>query len=107
MIRRTLLTCLIGLALLAGPPAAACASCCPEIQERATIVTAGCCDCGQTLERAAAPEASLSGGTAAPEAAVVVTLISCMPRVDVSSLCPRLVGGLAFSPPSPPAPRRL
>ena len=107
MIRRILLVSSIGLALLAGPLAAVCATCCPELQEQTTVVTAGCCDCGQTLERPAAPDASLSGRAAAPETALGITLSNV--RFAAAGTVPSWLPArrFVFSPFSPPTPQRL
>ena len=54
---KAVFACLLGLALFAGPVAAACGDCCPTAQASAAIsAVAACCgDCGPTLERTPDP----------------------------------------------------
>lgn len=66
--KRTLTVALFALALLVGPVAAACGSCCPESTPETTLASpAGCCgDCEPTVERSPDPASLTSKSTVAP-----------------------------------------
>ena len=66
--KRTLTVALFALALVAGPIAAACGSCCPAAPAEAAFAPAqGCCgDCEPTVERSPDPASLTSKSTVAP-----------------------------------------
>jgi hypothetical protein len=65
--KRTLTVALFALALIAGPVAAACGSCCAEAAPEAAFAPAqGCCGhCEPTVERSPDPASLTSKGTTA------------------------------------------
>jgi hypothetical protein len=101
----------LALALLAGPMAAACGSCCPEAAAQASVTAPqGCCgDCEPTVQRAPDPASLTAKGATAHSAAQALfeTAAAGQLRVELVSHpdprpAPRLLPPLAS-----PAPLRL
>jgi len=86
--------CLLGLALFAGPLAAACGDCCPKAEALTAIAAASACcgDCAPTLERtpdpatiAAQKAPDLDGSLRiAPPPPTASTVVSCGAPISIS-----------------------
>ena len=109
--KRTLTVALFALALVAGPVAAACGSCCPEAPPEAAFAPVqGCCGaCEPTVERSPDPVSLTSKSTVAPSDAHAVLVASAAGSPSFETT-PRVVVGNAdrASPPRvAPSPLRL
>jgi hypothetical protein len=101
----------VALALLAGPMAAACGSCCPEAAAQVSVTAPqGCCgDCEPTVERAPDPASLAAKGTSAPSAAQAVYQAEAAGplRVELVSHPDPRPGPRLLPPLASPAPLRL
>ena len=106
---KVLFACLLGLALFAGPIAAACGDCCPSARTAAVIAAAAACcgDCAPTLERTPDPASiAVQKATAdpvavalmAPPAPVAATPVTFGAAVFAATAVPRPAASLALRP---------
>ena len=109
--KRTLNVLLLALALLVGPVAAVCGSCCPEAAPEAALASPqGCCgDCEPTVEDAPDPLSLAAKSTAAQTdyQAALLRPTAGVFLIETISLPAEHPVQRVLAPPSPPAPLRL
>ncbi len=109
--KRALTVTFVALALIVGPVAAACGTCCPEpAPEIALTAPEGCCgDCEPTVERSPDPASLTSKSTVAPQDAHAVLLAAAAASPSFGTALRVVIGDAdrACPPRVSPSPLRL